>query len=105
MEIRDGGIYGASTRLDSISGATEASRVHVYVQEEQTDRDEASSIPGQDWATLSHAGNQAVQAAGDAGVRQDKVAAVRAALTAGTYAVPASTVATHAIGAMLGQGI
>ena len=59
-----------------------------------------------DWATLSTAGSQAAaQSADTGGVREDKVAAVRAALIAGTYAVPASQVAAHTIGAMLGLSV
>jgi anti-sigma28 factor (negative regulator of flagellin synthesis) len=37
-------------------------------------------------------------------VRADKVAAMRAALTAGTYEVPASAVAAKVIDSMLGRG-
>jgi anti-sigma28 factor (negative regulator of flagellin synthesis) len=57
-----------------------------------------------DWATLSTAGSQAAQSADDGGVREDKVAAVRAALTAGGYVIPAALVASSAIGSMLGMG-
>jgi negative regulator of flagellin synthesis FlgM len=54
-----------------------------------------------DHATLSSAGSEvSLEGAGD-GVRMDKVAAVQAALAAGTYRVPASAVATKMVDAML----
>jgi anti-sigma28 factor (negative regulator of flagellin synthesis) len=57
-----------------------------------------------DWATLSTAGSQAAQTTDENAVREGKVAEVRAALTAGTYAIPAALVASSAIGSMLGMG-
>lgn len=110
MKIPNGGQYGGITGLDSTPGASDpdvsgTSRTHGNMQEEQPERSEAGSALGQDWATLSTAGNQAVRAASESGVRQDKVDTVRAALSAGTYAVSATAVAASAIGAMLGQGM
>jgi flagellar biosynthesis anti-sigma factor FlgM len=57
-----------------------------------------------DSATLSSAGSEVAQTAGEGGVRADKVAAVRAALAAGTYKVPASKVAAKIVDAMLERG-
>jgi len=54
-----------------------------------------------DRATLSSAGSEVSQTATDEGVRTDKVAAVQAALSAGTYDVPASAVASKMVDAML----
>jgi anti-sigma28 factor (negative regulator of flagellin synthesis) len=56
-----------------------------------------------DWATLSTAGSQTAQTE-EGAVREGKVAEVRAALTAGTYVIPAALVASSAIGSMLGMG-
>lgn len=55
-----------------------------------------------DRATLSSAGNEVSQAVSGEGVRAEKVAAVQAALAAGTYNVPASAVAAKVVDAMLG---
>jgi negative regulator of flagellin synthesis FlgM len=55
-----------------------------------------------DRATLSSAGSEVSQTAADPEVRMDKVAAVQAALAAGTYNVPASAVASKVVDAMLG---
>jgi negative regulator of flagellin synthesis FlgM len=54
-----------------------------------------------DRATLSSAGESALQAAGDSEVRMEKVAAVQAALAAGTYKVAAMDVAGKIIDSML----
>lgn len=59
---------------------------------------------GGDRATLSSAGTGMAQNALDHGVRADKVAAVQAALAAGTYDVPASALASRLVEAMLGDG-
>jgi negative regulator of flagellin synthesis FlgM len=55
-----------------------------------------------DRATVSSAGSEVANALTDSGVRTDKVAAVQAALAAGTYDVPASAVASRLVDAMLG---
>jgi flagellar biosynthesis anti-sigma factor FlgM len=55
-----------------------------------------------DRATLSSAGNEVSQAVSGEDVRTDKVAAVQAALAAGTYDVPASAVASKMVDAMFG---
>jgi flagellar biosynthesis anti-sigma factor FlgM len=54
-----------------------------------------------DRATFSSAANEVSQTASGEGVRADKVAAVQAALVAGTYDVPASAVASRMIDSML----
>jgi negative regulator of flagellin synthesis FlgM len=61
-----------------------------------------SSALGSDRATLSSAGSEVSQTAAEDGVRTDKVAAVQAALAAGSYNVPASAVASRLVDAMLG---
>lgn len=60
------------------------------------------SALGSDRATLSSAGSDLLQTAGEDGVRLDKVTSVQAALAAGTYNVPSSAVASKMIDAMLG---
>jgi len=57
-----------------------------------------------DQATLSSAGNEMAQAVSGEGVRTEKVAAVQAALAAGTYSVPASAVASKVVDSMLTGG-
>ena len=55
-----------------------------------------------DRATLSSAGSEVSQAVSQEGVRTEKVAAIQAALAAGTYNVSASAVASKMVDAMLG---
>jgi negative regulator of flagellin synthesis FlgM len=64
----------------------------------------AGSAFDSDRATLSSAGNEVSQSASGEGVRTDKVAAVQAALAAGTYDVSAAAVASKVVNAMLGGG-
>jgi negative regulator of flagellin synthesis FlgM len=66
----------------------------------QTGAAGASELTG-DQATLSGAGSEVSLESASDGVRMDKVAAVQAALAAGTYSVPASSVATKMVDAML----
>jgi negative regulator of flagellin synthesis FlgM len=61
----------------------------------------SGSALGSDLATLSSAGSEVSLTAAESGVRTDKVAAVQAALSAGTYNVPASAVASKVVDAML----
>jgi negative regulator of flagellin synthesis FlgM len=56
---------------------------------------------GADRATLSSAGNEVSQTAGDSTVRMDKVANIQAALAAGTYNVSAGAVASKVVDSML----
>ncbi|MGA2250435.1 flagellar biosynthesis anti-sigma factor FlgM [Terracidiphilus sp.] len=85
-------------------GVTEPRPAQQYGRVAQDHPGETSALDS-DWATLSTAGSQAAQGTDESGVRDDKVATVRAALTAGTYMVPAAQVAQRAIGAMLGLGV
>jgi flagellar biosynthesis anti-sigma factor FlgM len=55
----------------------------------------------EDRATLSSAGTEISQGAAEGDMRLEKVAAVRAAVTSGTYNVPASAVASKVVDAML----
>jgi flagellar biosynthesis anti-sigma factor FlgM len=60
--------------------------------------------PTSDRATLSSAGSEVAQSAGEGDVRTAKVAEIQAALQGGTYDVPASAVAAKIVDSMLGQG-
>ena len=64
-------------------------------------RADESALCG-DHATLSSAATEVSQAAGENGVRMEKVATIQAALEAGSYEVPASEVAAKIVDAMLG---
>jgi negative regulator of flagellin synthesis FlgM len=57
-----------------------------------------------DRATLSGAGGEVAQTASGDDVRTDKVAAIQSALSAGTYNVAASAVASKLVDSMLGGG-
>jgi len=61
----------------------------------------ASSALGSDRATLSSAGSEVLQSAGEDGIRMDKVSGIQAALAAGTYNVPPAAVASKMVDAML----
>lgn len=61
-----------------------------------------ASALGSDRATLSSAGSEVSLTVAEPGVRTDKVAEVQAALSAGTYNVSASAVASRVVDAMLG---
>ncbi|MFZ0339198.1 MAG: flagellar biosynthesis anti-sigma factor FlgM [Terracidiphilus sp.] len=58
-----------------------------------------------DQATFSSAASAVSQSASGENVRADKVAAVQAALTDGTYSIPASAVASKVIDSMLAAGL
>jgi negative regulator of flagellin synthesis FlgM len=64
----------------------------------------SGSALGSDRATFSTAGSEVSLTASEPGVRTDKVAAIQAALAAGTYNVPASAVASKVVDSMLGGG-
>jgi len=53
---------------------------------------------------LSNAGSEVSLTASEDGVRTGKVAAVQAALAAGTYSVPASAVSSKIVDSMLNGG-
>ena len=65
----------------------------------------ASGSFDRDQATFSNAASEVSQSASGEGVRADKVAAVQAALAAGTYRVPATAVASRMVDAMLTAGM
>jgi anti-sigma28 factor (negative regulator of flagellin synthesis) len=100
------GNNGLSAGLNPV--VIEPKAVHSYARPALTDSggETTASDTGlsADWVTLSAAGSQAALTANEGGVREDKVAMVRAALAAGTYAIPSAFVAAGAISAMLGQG-
>jgi negative regulator of flagellin synthesis FlgM len=95
MEIR-----GDMDGLKSLLGISQAAPNQVQGGKSPSVRD--GGPLSADTATLSSAGTVVAQEAGD--VRMDKVAAVQAALAAGTYNVPASAVASRVMDAMLGTG-
>lgn len=64
----------------------------------------ASGALAGDHATVSSAASEVFESAADQGVRAEKVAAVQAALAAGSYNVPASAVAAKVVDAMLTMG-
>lgn len=64
----------------------------------------SSTTSDHDRATLSGAGAEVSQVTSGPDVRAEKVAAVRAALAAGTYQVPASAVAPKVVDTMLSGG-
>lgn len=63
-----------------------------------------SSSLWSDRATLSDAGSEVAQTAGESSVRADKVASIQAALAAGTYNVSSSLVASRMVDSMLAAG-
>jgi len=58
---------------------------------------------GSDQAAISSTGSEVSQMEGDMEARMDKVASIQAALTAGTYRVPAGAVASRVVDSMLGS--
>jgi flagellar biosynthesis anti-sigma factor FlgM len=92
MEIR-GGLEG----LRSLLGLDVASQATAPA------RPQGSPAPaGADRASLSAAASEMSQPENGDGVRSEKVAAVQAALAAGTYHVPAASVAAKLVDSMLG---
>jgi len=96
MEIRNS--FEGLRSLLGVSGATPAAA------QGKAGPAAGSDAWGADRATLSGAANQVAQAAGDDGVRAEKVASIQAALTSGTYSVPASALASKLVDAMLSGG-
>ncbi len=94
MELRNG--------LDGLKALLGASAAEM-LQSRQMERNaspESGNLDG-DQATVSNAGSEALRTASDEGVRMEKVTAVQAALTAGTYNVPANDVAAKLINSMI----
>ncbi|MDE3186065.1 MAG: flagellar biosynthesis anti-sigma factor FlgM [Acidobacteriota bacterium] len=97
MDIRNG-VEGLKTLLGVTSTAP------AQEQKAKSGPAAGSKPLGGDHATLSSAGAEVSQTVAESGVRADKVAAVQAALAAGTYSVPASDVAGKVVDSMLGGG-
>lgn len=97
MDIRNG-VEGLKTLLGVTSTAP------AQEQKAKSGLAAGSKPLGGDHATLSSAGTEVSQTVAGSGVRADKVAAVQAALAAGTYRVPALAVAGKVVDAMLGSG-
>ncbi len=99
-------VSNVASSLGSILNVSEPASASAYGQTESSGSASDSSWLEPDWATLSTVGSTvaqtAAQAADGTGVREDKVAAVRTALAAGTYSVAPSAVAGRAVEAMLG---
>jgi negative regulator of flagellin synthesis FlgM len=97
MDIRNS-VDGLKTLLGVPSPAP------AKVQPAKSEETPAASGLAGDHATLSSAGAEVAQASSGSDVRMQKVAAVQAALAAGTYSVPAPAVAGKLIDSMLGGG-
>ena len=96
MEIRNS-LDGLKSLLgiDSVdSAATRSSRAAA----------KAGDSFDADRVTMSAAANEVSQVLTGEGVRTEKVAAVRSALEAGTYSVPASALAAKLVETMLASG-
>jgi negative regulator of flagellin synthesis FlgM len=85
--------------LKSLLGVTEPS---VAQAQTKSPPSTTTTALNNDHATVSSAGSEVASALADTGVRADKVAAVQAAVAAGTYSVPANAVASKLVDAMLG---
>ena len=96
MDIRTG-LDGLKSLLGVAPAATAATQ-----QTKSSSSVASGSALCSDRATLSSAGSEVSLTASEPDVRTDKVAAVQAALAAGTYNVPASAVASKLVDAMLG---
>src|SRR5579864_222457 len=92
------------TSLDGLKTLLGVSQATSPPQRPQAGKPAESSSLSNDRATLSSAGSEVAQAMADGGLRSEKVAQIQAALEAGTYSVPASTVAAKVVDAMLGGG-
>ena len=94
-------IRGSLDSLKSLLGTTTVEQSTVAPKGNAA---ASKSALGSDHATLSNAGSEVASTAADDHVRTGKVAAVQAALAAGTYSVPANAVASKLIDTMLGAG-
>jgi len=99
MEIRNN-----ADAMKAFLGVSSPSSTQIS-QTRSSESAAAEAAFGGDRATLSQAGTEVSQAADQAGIRSDKVAAVQQALAAGTYSVPASKVADKLIDSMVAGGI
>jgi len=63
----------------------------------------ASMETASDRATLSNASDQVARTASEPSVRTDKVFAIQVALSAGSYNVPTSEVASRVVDSLLGE--
>jgi flagellar biosynthesis anti-sigma factor FlgM len=97
MEIRNNAeALKAFLGVSTLSGNGQAAR--------RTEMERSQAAFAGDEATLSEVGTEFSGAAGQQGVRMEKVVAVQQALAAGTYSVPASKVADKVIDAMFETG-
>jgi flagellar biosynthesis anti-sigma factor FlgM len=94
MDIRSS-LEGLKSLLGTAATASTVS------QSQGTSATTSGSALGSDSATVSSAGSEISQVAADSGVRVDKVASIQAELTAGSYDVPASAVASKVVDSML----
>jgi flagellar biosynthesis anti-sigma factor FlgM len=113
MEVRNSSLNGnldginvnLSANLSSVLDVSEPASSSAYGQTDGAASTSDASWLEPDWATLSTVGStvaqSVTQAAGSPGVREDKVAAVRSSIAAGTYNVTPSAVAGRAVDAML----
>lgn len=85
-------ILGVQSQTPATTAASKASQTTA-----------GSAAIATDQATVSSAASSVSQAASSSDVRLDKVAAVKSALEAGTYHVPASAVASKVVDSMLGS--
>jgi negative regulator of flagellin synthesis FlgM len=96
MDIRSG-LEG----LKSLLGTPAAEAAST--QQTRGSASAAASAIQSDQATVSSAGSEISQMAGDSDVRMEKVAEIQAALASGSYNVPSSAVASKVVDAMLGD--
>ena len=82
----------------------EVSATVVAVPKPKSGGAAAGSALDSDRATLSHAADNVSQPAVGRCVRLEKVAAIRAALAAGTYSVPEAAVASKLVESMMNGG-
>ncbi|MGD0345237.1 MAG: flagellar biosynthesis anti-sigma factor FlgM [Terracidiphilus sp.] len=90
--------------LDGLRSLLGANPTATSASQGKSSTSAAGSSFDNDRATFSNAASEVSQAASAENVRADKVAAVQAALAAGTYNVPASAVASRVTDSMLAAG-
>jgi len=87
--------------LKSLLSTSSADQVTSTAKSTVASQTAGASALATDSATFSSMGSQVSQAAGDEGVRMDKVTSIQSALAAGTYNVPASAVASKLVDSMM----